>query len=75
MAGLRESVSDRLLRSGVELSVDRYEMTQRASADRAPVDAFSQESSVLLLTGWVSASKLWLAGRIRPRRKSVSQEW
>jgi hypothetical protein len=72
MADLRERVSDRLLRSGVELSVDRYEMAERARADRAPVDAFSEESSVLLLTGWVSRFHLWLAGRIRPR---VPREW
>jgi hypothetical protein len=75
MAGLRENASDRLLRSGVELSVDRYEMAQRARVDGAPEDGFTQESSVLLLTGWVSGLKLWLARRIRPRRKAVRQSW
>jgi hypothetical protein len=73
MAGLREAVSERLLRSGVELSLDRDEMAQRTRAARAPADAFSQESSVLLLTGWVGTFTLWLAQRIRPREKVVRQ--
>jgi len=71
MAGLRERASDRLLRSGVELSVDRYEMAERARADKVSQDAFTDEASVLLLTGWVSSFKLWLAGRIRPRQRVV----
>ena len=75
MADLRQRMSDRLLRSGVELSVDRYEMAQRAHADRAPVDAFTEESSVLLLTGLVSRFTLWLALRIRPRQKVLRQNW
>lgn len=75
MAGLRESASDRLLHSGVELSVDRYEMAQRARADGAPEDGFTQESSVLLMTGWISRFTLWLARRIRPSRKAVRQRW
>ena len=75
MAGLRQSASDRLLRSGVELSVDRYEMAERARADGAPQDAFTEEASLLLLTGWVSRFKLWLAGRIRPRQKITRQRW
>ena len=72
MADLRQRMSDRLLRSGVELSVDRYEMAERARADRAPVDAFSDESSVLLLTGWASRFNLWMARQIRPR---VHRQW
>jgi hypothetical protein len=72
MADLRQRMSDRLLRSGVELSVDRYEMAERARADLAPVDAFSDESSVLLLTGWVSRFNLWMARQIRPR---VHRQW
>jgi hypothetical protein len=60
------------LRSGVELSVDRYEMAQRACVDRVSEDAFTEEASVLLLTG---RFKLWLAGRIRPRQKIMRQGW
>ena len=39
------------------------------------MDAFTEESSVLLLTGLVSRFTLWLALRIRPRQKVLRQNW
>ena len=45
------------------------------STQGAQVDAFPEESSVLLLTGLVSRFTLWLALRIRPRQKVLRQNW
>lgn len=64
-----------LLHSAVELSVDRYEMEQRANADNARLDPFADEAHVLLLTGWLGKLKLGLARFIRPRVKSARHEW
>ncbi|MDT7578096.1 MAG: hypothetical protein QOH17_4429, partial [Pseudonocardiales bacterium] len=38
VAQMRQQASDRLLESAVELSVDRYEMQQRAEADHVRLD-------------------------------------
>jgi hypothetical protein len=72
---MRQQASDRLLESAVELSVDRYEMQQRAEADHVRLDPFAQEAQVLMLTGWVGSLRLWLARVIRPRVRSSRQKW
>jgi hypothetical protein len=75
VARMRQQASDRLLESAVELSVDRYEMQQRAEADHVRLDPFAQEAQVLMLTGWVGRLRLWLARAIRPRVRGSRQEW
>ena len=70
MPGIRERTSDRLLRAGVELSIDRHEMAQRAEHARRPVDPLSDNGKILLLTGWVGAAQLWLARKFRPATRT-----
>ncbi len=72
---LREKASEQLLQSGAEMSVEHYEMTQRAEADHVRVDGFNDEAHVLLLTGWISRVKLRLAQLLRPRKRAVHPDW
>lgn len=72
---MREAVSNRLLRSGAGLSVDRYEMARRGEADQHVPGVFTDEAQVLLLTGWVSRAQIWLAQKVRPRRRVADWTW
>ena len=69
MPSLRERLSDRLVRAGVELSIDRHEMTDRAEHARRPVHPLTDDGKTLLLTGWISDAQLWLARKLRPTKR------
>lgn len=73
---IRGRLSDRLLRTGVELGADRERLT-RSIRDAAPDQrAYQQAAGPLLLAEYVDTLLVWLSARLRPRpsaRRTTSQ--
>jgi hypothetical protein len=62
----RERLSDRLLRTGVELGADRERLT-RSIQDAPDQRAYQQAAGPLLLAEAVDTLLVWLSVRLRPR--------
>ena len=66
MAGIRERVSDALLRFGTEAAMDRVALQRSLAAApdaRGSLDALS----ALEVARWFDAAVLWVGWRLRPR--------
>jgi hypothetical protein len=63
----RERLSEKLLRIGTKLAVERIEMSRRIAADPRRPD-YDRALAVLVVAEWVDSTILWLSWRLRPRR-------
>lgn len=65
--GIRERVSDSLLRKGIEMSLDTGEVARGLQA-RPDAPGYELASSAVALARLVDSAILWLSWRLRPRQ-------
>ena len=65
MAGIRERLSDALLRFGTEAAMDRVTLERSLAA--APDARGNDALGALELARWFDAAVLWVGWRLRPR--------
>jgi hypothetical protein len=66
MAGIRERLSDALLRFGTEAALDRTRM-ERSLAGVYGQRGHREAAAALAVAAWVDTAALWLSWRLRPR--------
>jgi len=70
MAGIRERLSDALLRFGTEVAMDRVTL-QRSLAAAADARGSRDALGALEVARWFDAAVLWVGWRLRPRHLLV----
>ena len=67
MVGIRERLSEALLRFGTEAAIDRTTMERSLQATRGQ-RGHREAAAALAVAAWVDAAAIWLSWRLRPRR-------
>jgi hypothetical protein len=70
MAGIRERLSDALLRFGTEAAMDRVTL-QRSLAAAPGIRGSRDALGALEVARWFDAAVLWVGWRLRPRHLLV----
>jgi hypothetical protein len=64
--GLRERMSDTLLRVGTTSSLDSRQLAANIAAHRGDI-GYTRAAGALALAQWVDSAILWLSWRLRPK--------